>query len=311
MEVEGVEAVEPRTRAYCQLLNDNGEAAESVEMLGAPPDSELIKPILLEGRWIIPGDRNAIILNEAFIAKYPDLEVGDTITLYVNRREVDWTVAGFFQFIGSDYFLAYVPMNYLNEITGNRNKAGNFQIVATKTIQEAGLEADLARRLDQHFREKGFHVRSASSSKDIRGNATSGLNTLTLFLLIMSGLTAMVGSISLTGTMGMNVMERTREIGVMRAIGATDRQVMTLVIVEGIIIGAISWLIGFLLAFPISYLMSYIINIAVFGVTGEFAFTATGFIIWLIIVSILSILASILPARNAARLTIREVLAYE
>jgi putative ABC transport system permease protein len=311
--IYGVAFMEPRGGAYCQLLNAEGEAAESVEMLGAPADSELIEPILLEGRWIIPGDRNAIVLNEAFSVKYPDLAVGDTITLYVNRREVDWTVVGFFQFIGRGYFLAYVPLEYLNEVTGNLNHASNFQFVATPEIREAGLEGELARRLDVYFREQGFAVQNASSSDDLRGNATSGLDTLTVFLLVMSGLTALVGSISLTGTMGMNVMERTREIGVMRAIGATDRQVMKLVIVEGIIIGMISWLIGAVLAFPISYLMSYIINTAVFGVgaLSSFSFTATGFLIWLAVVSILSILASILPANNAAHLTIREVLSYE
>ncbi|MDY6868956.1 MAG: FtsX-like permease family protein, partial [Chloroflexota bacterium] len=150
-----------------------------------------------------------------------------------------------------------------------------------------------------------------STSQGLLGNATMGLDTLTIFLLIMSGLTAAVGSIGLTGTMSMNVLERTREIGVMRAIGATDRQIMKQVIIEGIIIGLISWIMAALLAFPISSLMSYIINISIFGVPGKYSFTITGFIIWLGIVIVLSIISSILPARNAARLTIREVLAYE
>jgi putative ABC transport system permease protein len=154
-------------------------------------------------------------------------------------------------------------------------------------------------------------VRSTSTSQGLLGNATMGLDTLTIFLLIMSGLTAAVGSIGLTGTMSMNVLERTREIGVMRAIGATDRQIMKQVIIEGIIIGLISWIMAALLAFPISSLMSYIINISIFGVPGKYSFTITGFIIWLGIVIVLSIISSILPARNAARLTIREVLAYE
>ncbi len=307
----GVESVEPRGGATCQLLNDQGEAAESVEMLGAPPESSLIQPILLEGRWIIPGDRHAIVLNEAFISRYPELEVGDTITLYVNRREVDWEVVGFFQFIGGDSFLVYVPLDYLNEITGNQRQAANYQIVATNEIIEQGMKEDLVKRLDAFFREQGYHVRSASTSEGVLGNATLGLDTLTFFLLIMSGITATVGSIGLTGTMGMNVMERTREIGVMRAIGATDKQVMKQVIIEGGLIGLISWLLAVLLAFPISSLMSYIINISVFGVPGEYSFTATGFIIWLGAVLVLSVFSSVLPARKAARLTIREVLAYE
>lgn len=308
--VSGVAGVEPRGGASCQLLDD-GEATESVEMLGAPPESVLIQPILLEGRWIIPGDQNAIVLNEAFISRYPDLGVGDTITLQVNRREVDWQVVGFFQFIGSDYFLAYVPLGYLNQITGTIREAPNYQIVAHPEILEQDQAGDLARRLDTTFRTMGYDVRSASTSADLRGNATLGLDTLTVFLLIMSGLTALVGSISLTGTMGMNVLERTREIGVMRAIGATDRQVMKLVIIEGGIIGLLSWFLAVLLAFPISYVMSYIINVSIFGIAGEFTVTLYGFLIWLGVVLLLSMAASLLPARNAARLTIREVLAYE
>ena len=190
------------------------------------------------------------------------------------------------------------------------------QVFKTGAIEQgnvfsADVDQALARKLDDTIRTRGFSIRNASTSKSIRGNATLGLDTMTFFLLIMSGLTALVGSISLTGTMGMNVMERTREIGVMRAIGATDRQVMKLVLTEGLIIGLISWFIGVLLAFPISYLMSYIINMSIFGVTGEFSFTATGFIIWLGIVLVLSLVAGIIPANNAARLTIREVLSYE
>ena len=309
--VYGVKSVEARGNAAGQLLDEFGNTAESVEILGAPPESDLIEPILLEGRWLIPGDENAIVLNEAFVTQYPDLEAGDVITLDVNRREIDWTVVGFFQFIGSDYFLAYVPLEYLNEVTGNINRAANFQVVATDEILKANRVEELSQQLDDIFREKGFSLRSTSTSDEIRGNATMGLDTLTIFLLIMSGLTALVGSISLTGTMGMNVLERTREIGVMRAIGATDRQVMKLVIVEGAIIGMISWFFGVVLAFPISYLMSYIINVSIFGVAGDFSFTYEGFLLWLGIVIVLSVVASILPANNAAKLTIREVLSYE
>ena len=311
MNVYGIETVEPRGNAYCQLVTESGEAGESVDLLGAPPESNLVQPILLEGRWLISGDQNAIVLNEAFLKRYPELEVGDQITLFINRREVDWTIVGFFQFIGGDSFIVYVPLDYLNEVTGSTNQASNYQIVATPEIVENDLEADLAARVDTYFRENGFDVISATASRSLIGNATLGLDTLTFFLLIMSGLTAAVGSIGLMGTMSMNVMERTREIGVMRAIGATDRQVMNQVLLEGMLIGLISWVLAFGLAFPISFLMSYIVNTSIFGISGQFTFTVFGVFIWLAIVAVLSLVASFLPARNAARLTIREVLAYE
>lgn len=307
----GIESVEPRAAAYCQLVNENGDAAESVEMMGAPPESTLIEPILVRGRWLIPGDQNAIVLNEAFIGRYPDLDVGDTITLYVNRREVDWTIVGFFQFVGNDSFIVYVPLDYLNAVTGNINQASNFQIVATPEVVQNDQVEELVTQVDTYFRDKGFHVNSTSSGASLVGNSTLGLDTLTIFLLIMAGLIALVGSIGLTGTMSMNVMERTREIGVMRAIGATDTQVMRQVIIEGTLIGLMSWVIAAIVAFPLSYFMSYIINVSIFGMTGEYTITATGFLIWFGIVGVLSMIASIMPARSAARLTIREVLAYE
>jgi putative ABC transport system permease protein len=111
--------------------------------------------------------------------------------------------------------------------------------------------------------------------------------------------------------MGMNVLERTREIGIMRAIGADDRAVMRTVIAEGVVIGMISFVLAVLLSIPFTYLLSTIVSLAVFQSPIDVVFTYTGYAIWLGLVLVLSALASILPARNAARLTIREVLAYE
>ncbi len=72
-------------------------------------------------------------------------------------------------------------------------------------------------------------------------NPRQAVNILIVFLLSMALLTAFVGSIGLTGTMGMNVLERTREIGVMRAIGAVDLAIVKSVVIEGVFIGMISW----------------------------------------------------------------------
>ena len=111
--------------------------------------------------------------------------------------------------------------------------------------------------------------------------------------------------------MGMNVLERTREIGIMRAIGADDRAVMRTVIAEGIVIGTMSFVLAVILSVPFSYLLSTIVSLAIFQSAIDVVFTYQGYVIWLALVLALSTLASVIPARNAARLTIREVLAYE
>jgi putative ABC transport system permease protein len=169
----------------------------------------------------------------------------------------------------------------------------------------------MARELDAYFRDRGFHVQEATPGLSSLDKAAESLDILITFLLIMALLTAAVGSMGLTGTMSMNVLERTREIGIMRSIGATDREIMRMVIVEGLLIGLISFGLAILAAVPFTYLLSGIVSNAVFATPIAVEWTYTGYLIWLGLVIVLSSLASVLPARSAARLTIREVLAYE
>ena len=141
--------------------------------------------------------------------------------------------------------------------------------------------------------------------------ASESLDILISFLLIMAVLTAIVGSMGLAGTMSMNVLERTREIGIMRAIGATDLEIIRMVLVEGLLIGIISFGLSIIIAIPFTYWLSAIVSNATLETPIQVYFTSTGYFIWLGLVIILSVLASVLPARNASRLTVREVLAYE
>jgi putative ABC transport system permease protein len=134
---------------------------------------------------------------------------------------------------------------------------------------------------------------------------------LVTFLLIMALLIAVVGGMGLMGTMTINVLERTREIGVLRAIGASSPAIFQLVLVEGIIIGWLSWVLGALLAVPIGMLLANLVGIAFFQSPMDFVFALDGFIAWMVVVAILGGLACFLPARSATRLTVREVLAYE
>ncbi len=127
----------------------------------------------------------------------------------------------------------------------------------------------------------------------------------------MALMIAVVGGLGLSGTMGMNVMERTREIGVMRSIGASNGAIRQLVVVEGLLIGLISWAGGALLGLPIGQQLGNILGTGLFGLPFHFVPDWNGLVTWLIIVVVLSIVASLLPAWNASRLTVREVLAYE
>jgi len=169
----------------------------------------------------------------------------------------------------------------------------------------------ISKALDQYLRQRGYKVSNVEAGLVSRQQQGQAINILVIFLLTMALLTALVGSIGLTGTMGMNVLERTCEIGVLRAIGAVDFEIIKSVVVEGMMIGLISWAAAVVLSFPISFVLLRIIGQAMIKTDMPLVITPTGMLIWLGVVIVLSVVASILPARNASRLTIREVLAYE
>ena len=127
----------------------------------------------------------------------------------------------------------------------------------------------------------------------------------------MAFLLAAIGGLGLMGTMSINVLERTREIGVIRAIGASNGSVLKVFIIEGVIIGVISWIVGTALAFPLSRLLGNAIGESFLNTPLTHTFSLTGALLWLAVVVLLSAVASFIPAWNAARITVREVLAYE
>ncbi len=301
--------VEGWSYATAEILFPDGSTAENISILAPPAESNLVSPMLVEGRWIKPGDEKKLDISEGIYEHYPNLQVGDTIPIKINGKEERWEVVGVFKFIGLEGVIGYAPYQYISREQNLANRSFSYRIEIQQ--HDRASQQVMAKDLDAYFRDQGFQVQVATPGLSTLDSAAESLDILITFLLIMALLTAMVGSMGLAGTMSMNVLERTREIGIMRAIGATDLEIIRMVIVEGMLIGLISFGLGIILAVPFTYLLSTIVSNAVFATPINVVFTPVGYFIWLGLVIILSSLASVLPARNAARLTIREVLAYE
>lgn len=183
-------------------------------------------------------------------------------------------------------------------------------IVVTEPL-DAASQTQISKALEAHFKSVGMETNYRQTSAEERAQIVARFDVLIIFLLIMAVLLAVVGAIGLAGTMSLNVLERTREIGVMRAIGASDGSVFQIVVVEGVLIGLISWASGALLAFPFGKLLSDAIGNITMKTAMSYTYSTTGLRLWLATATILAILASLLPARNASRVSVRDVLAYE
>jgi putative ABC transport system permease protein len=309
MSIDGIQHVEGWQFVSGELLDDNNEVMENINIFGPPADSQLIQPLLVSGRWIRTGDVRKLAVSEGALKYFPNLKPGDMMNLRIDGKNELWEVVGIFKFVDREGMLGYAPYEYVSKMNNLVNRAYSFRLVTNR--HDRPYQDAKAEELDKYLRDLGFKVRMAEAGRASLDTAVESLDVLVVFLLIMAVLTAIVGSMGLTGTMGMNVLERTREIGIMRAIGADDRAVMRTVIAEGVFIGVISFGLAIILSIPFTYLLSTIVSLAVFQTPIDVVFTYMGYAIWLGLVLALSTLASILPARNAARLTIREVLAYE
>jgi len=117
--------------------------------------------------------------------------------------------------------------------------------------------------------------------------------------------------IGLIGTMSINIMERTREFGILRSIGSSDAVVFRIVMVEGVVMGLISWLFAVGLSLPISKQLSNQIGVSLTQSPLDYLCPMEAVILWLAATVALSALASLLPAWTASRLSIKDVLQYE
>jgi putative ABC transport system permease protein len=129
-------------------------------------------------------------------------------------------------------------------------------------------------------------------------------------LLVLAVLMGLVGGIGLMGALSISVVERTREIGVMRAIGARTPTILGMFMMEGLLQGLISWLIVVPISFVLGKPMANALGIALFDATLDYQYNFGAVLIWLVIILVISSLASIIPARNATVISVRDSLAY-
>jgi putative ABC transport system permease protein len=308
MSVDGVAAVESWVVGASRRIADDGSEGENIFLFGARHDTEFIQPILLEGRWLLPDDENAVVINSLVLKEEPDIKLGDTINLKVEGREQEWQVVGIVQGILTGP-IGYVNQDFLARELRFVGRSSWTLIIADE--HDGAYQADLAQRLKTQFDAAGMRVTSTSTTAEIRENIEFQFNIIVILLAVMAILIALVGGLGLMGTMSINVLERTREIGVMRAVGASDGSVLRIVLVEGVLVGIISWILGGLLAYPMGQLLSNIVGTSLLESPLNYQFAINGAIGWLAAVLFIASVASFLPAWNASRLSVRQILAYE
>jgi putative ABC transport system permease protein len=284
-----------------------GSRTRELYLWGLPTDSTLYSARLAEGRALIPGDEYALLLNQR-IALDEGLHAGDNVTLTISGQESLWTVVGIVINVNNNQRDCFVSFDSLAKETASLNR-GSLVMVSAEQHDPESQQA-LIRDLRATFAEYLAEPSSFVSAADLRQSSRSQFQVITGLMLIMAFLSAIVGSLGLMGTMSINVVERSREIGVMRTIGAASSTINRIFVTEGVLLGLMSWLLTVPPSYPGARFFSMIIgNTLKIPLTFHFSLAGVG--LWLAIVAGLSALASLWPARLAANTRVIQVLRFE
>ncbi len=308
LSVPGVVQAETWGFASARRKRPDGSDSDNIFMYAPSAETKMVRPTVIAGRWLRPEDTHAVVVNSLVLRDEPDVHVGSDIVLKIEGEEEPWRVVGVVTG-GFPAPVMFANYPYFSRVT---REVGRAQwLFATTEQPTLEFQNQIVRALEARFEHIGFDVSATAKVAEERTEVIAIFEVIVVLLLIMAVLIAVIGGLGLMGTMSINVLERTREIGVMRAIGASNRAVRQIFIVEGIIIGVLSWLVGAILAYPISKFLSDLVGQQFLSAPLDYTFSLNGVLLWLGVVIVLSALASFLPAWNASRLTVQEVLAYE
>ncbi|MDR3687062.1 MAG: ABC transporter permease [Coriobacteriia bacterium] len=305
--IAGVTDTETRVEASASMKRQDGTELQGIYAVGLPAESRFVNPTITAGRWLQAGDTHSIVVNADVIKDQPNLSVGDTVRLKMRDAESDWKIVG----IASGQMRGSIIFFDRDALDSAIDAGGGVTRLVVKTVDHsADSQQEVATALEKKLDKDGYAASGSETQAANKETIANQLGILVTFLVIMAAILSTVGIIGLTGTMTINVLESTREIGVMRSIGASHRSIFGIFITEGVVIALMAWGAGALLSYPLSVWLVSALGGAM-GLPLAFHFSWAGVGLWLVMVVAISVLASLLPAWNASRVSVRDAISYE
>jgi putative ABC transport system permease protein len=285
-------------------------------LIGVPLPIVSYQPQIVAGRWLRPDDTFAVVLHEQ-LAREVGVGVGDWVTINIPdnanlehwRSEEAWQVVGLL-FDPTSLYMAMAPRHTLEREIGGLGRGNRIQIASTLTDTVA--VDTLAQELRLFYDGRGIDL--APSTLDTLAQRSAefltNLTTVSSLLIVMAVIVATVGGIALSGVLSIGVLERRREIGVLRAIGATPGTILAQFVAEGLMMGWLSWLIAFSVSYPAGAALTDVLSQQLQRAF-VFQYSWLGVTLWFVLATLIGMVASWSPAQAAIRVSVQESLAYE
>lgn len=295
--IDGIKDSIPYVMDFGYIDQDRNFGQPDLFITGVDPEDEPLfvteNAVLEDGDRLEAGDGFTATIGHD-LADVLDLEVGDTVEL----KEENFVVKGVYKKFGDDGLDsgAIIPIDVAFELLDTEEYSG--VVIYPEDIDDV---EDLAENIEESVEDV-----TALSTEEFATQISSVLDQIQIFTFGVAGISAVVGGLGVMNTMIMSVMERKREIGVLKAVGATNGYVLRLILIESSLLSLIGGLIGLL----IGWLASLGLTLATNGaLTGYVSFgLATRSLAFAIV---LGVIGGYYPSKKASELSPVEALRYE
>lgn len=273
----------------------------SLTVLAPPTDTQLIRFPVLAGRWLRSGDVDAVVLTHAALAQRPGTRVGDKIGLSVDGRETRWKVVGVVEEVGSAG-IVYMTQPGFWSAMDEEGRAASFRIAVAAPAGKARDEA--VSQIERTLYAQGYSVAVALPLSELRTAMSDHIAILIDALLAMAATIAVVGGLGLGSAASISVIERTREIGIYKTLGALPTRIVRMLLAEATWTAALSWGASVLLSLPLTWTLDVLVGRLGFVAPLPFTVRWEAAIVWAGLLLVIGALACWVPARRAAQIPI-------
>jgi putative ABC transport system permease protein len=305
--VDGVETAEGTLQFYAQLVGEDGDPVGNPNQ--GPPtfgtnwsDVQALNPFTLEEGGSPPQAGDEVVIDKGS-ADDGDLEVGDRVDVLTQSPTKMYTITGVVTFGDADSpGGASVSLFTTEEAQAITGAADEFDAISVVGDGELSQE-ELARRIRRALDNPGVEVLTGEEiTEENQSDLQEGLQFLTVPLFVFAGISLLVGAFIIFNTFSIVVAQRTREMALLRAIGASQRQVIVSVVLEALVVGVLASVAGLFAGVGISVLLKALL--AGFG----FDIPSTGIVISpnavvisLLVGTVITVVSAVTPAVRAAR----------
>jgi hypothetical protein len=305
---DAVDRVEfwPATRATVVAMDEIG--AEEITVVGTPADTWAVKPNLVSGQWISDHKPDGAVVTHRLMKRLPGLRLGDRLLLRFGDKRVEVEIAGVDKRFGQA--MLRLPLTGYLELTGADPELGRIALLDLDP-ETASRTGEFIPLLESHFPGTGLEIGQIAASRLAARVIRNHLDVIVVMLVFVAAVMLFISGLGMASGTSTSVIERTRELGVLRAIGATPLAILRMLTVEGLAVAMTGCALAMLIADPLSRRLEAFIGNGIVEYPFDHRFSLEGLALCIGIVALLNLLATLGPARLAARGAVARAVGYE